>query len=171
MPSCSARWSPPTDPIAATSIGRRLGVPRRLVTVIESESLLNDASALVFYRTAVVATLAGTFSLWEAGAELVVNVVGGVAVGLVVGYVVRQVRKRLNDPPTEITVALITAYLAYLPAEALGVSAVLAARTGSVSGWTTSEARSRSAPRPSSRFVASCSVRRNRPCSSCVESA
>jgi monovalent cation/hydrogen antiporter len=53
----------PTDPIAATSIGRRLGIPRRLITVIESESLLNDASALVFYRTAVVATVAGTFSL------------------------------------------------------------------------------------------------------------
>ena len=94
----------PTDPIAATSIGRRLGVPRRLITVIESESLLNDASALVFYRTAVVATVAGTFSLWEAGAQLVLNAVGGIAIGLGVGYVVRQVRKRLDDPPTEITV-------------------------------------------------------------------
>ena len=73
----------PTDPIAATSIGRRLGVPRRLITVIESESLLNDASALVFYRTAVVATVAGTFSLWEAGAQLVLNAIGGIAIGLV----------------------------------------------------------------------------------------
>jgi Na+/H+ antiporter len=130
----------PTDPIAATSIGRRLGVPRRLITVIEGESLVNDASALVFYRTAVVATVAGTFSLWEAGAQLVVNVVGGIAIGLVVGYLVRQVRKRLNDPPTEITVALITAYLAFLPAEALGVSAVLAAVTvGLYMGWYTPE--------------------------------
>jgi CPA1 family monovalent cation:H+ antiporter len=130
----------PTDPIAATSIGRRLGVPRRLITVIESESLLNDASALVFYRTAVVATVAGTFSLWEAGAQLVVNAVGGIAIGLVVGYLVRQVRRRLNDPPTEITVALLTAYLAYLPAEALGVSAVLAAVTvGLYMGWYTPE--------------------------------
>jgi monovalent cation/hydrogen antiporter len=130
----------PTDPIAATSIGRRLGVPRRLVTVIESESLLNDASALVFYRTAVVATIAGTFSLWEAGAQLLLNAVGGIAIGLGVGYVVRQVRRRLNDPPTEITVALLTAYLAYLPAEALGVSAVLAAVTvGLYMGWYTPE--------------------------------
>ena len=128
----------PTDPIAATSIGRRLGVPRRLITVIESESLLNDASALVFYRTAIVATVAGTFSLWEAGAQLVLNAVGGIAIGLGVGYVVRQVRKRLDDPPTEITVALLTAYLAYLPAEALGVSAVLAAVTvGLYMGWYT----------------------------------
>jgi CPA1 family monovalent cation:H+ antiporter len=130
----------PTDPIAATSIGRRLGVPRRLITVIESESLLNDASALVFYRTAVVATVAGTFSLWGAGGELVLNAVGGIAIGLGVGYIVRQVRKRLNDPPTEITVALLTAYLAYLPAEALGVSAVLAAVTvGLYMGWYTPE--------------------------------
>jgi len=130
----------PTDPIAATSIGRRLGVPRRLITVIESESLVNDASALVFYRTAVVATVAGTFSVWEAGMQLVVNAVGGIAIGLVVGYLVRQVRRRLNDPPTEITVALITAYLAYLPAEALGVSAVLAAVTvGLYMGWYTPE--------------------------------
>jgi Na+/H+ antiporter len=130
----------PTDPIAATSIGRRLGVPRRLITVIESESLLNDASALVFYRTAVVAAVAGTFSLWEAGAQLVLNAVGGIAIGLGVGYVVRQVRKRLDDPPTEITVALLTAYLAYLPAEALGVSAVLAAVTvGLYMGWYTPE--------------------------------
>jgi CPA1 family monovalent cation:H+ antiporter len=130
----------PTDPIAATSIGRRLGVPRRLITVIESESLVNDASALVFYRTAVVATIAGTFSVWEAGMQLVVNAAGGIAIGLVVGYLVRQVRRRLNDPPTEITVALITAYLAYLPAEALGVSAVLAAVTvGLYMGWYTPE--------------------------------
>jgi CPA1 family monovalent cation:H+ antiporter len=130
----------PTDPIAATSIGRRLGVPRRLITVIEGESLVNDASALVFYRTAVVATVAGTFSLWEAGAQLVVNAVGGIAIGLAAGFLVRQVRKRLNDPPTEITVALITAYLAYLPAEALGVSAVLAAVTvGLYMGWYTPE--------------------------------
>ena len=130
----------PTDPIAATSIGRRLGAPRRLITVIESEGLLNDASALVFYRTAVVATVAGTFSLWEAGMQLVVNPLGGIAIGLVVGYLVRQVRRRLNDPPTEITVALVTAYLAYLPAEALGVSAVLAAVTvGLYMGWYTPE--------------------------------
>jgi len=130
----------PTDPIAATSIGRRLGVPRRLVTVIESESLLNDASALVFYRTAVVATVAGTFSLWEAGVQLVLNAAGGIAIGLAVGYLVRHVRKRLDDPPTEITVALITPYLAYLPAETLGVSAVLAAVTvGLYMGWYTPE--------------------------------
>jgi monovalent cation/hydrogen antiporter len=108
--------------------------------VIESESLVNDASALVFYRTAVVATVAGSFSLWEAGLQLAVNALGGIAIGLVVGYLVRQIRRRLNDPPTEITVSLLTAYLAYLPAEALGVSAVLAAVTvGLYMGWYTPE--------------------------------
>jgi Na+/H+ antiporter len=130
----------PTDPIAATSIARRLGVPRRLVTVIEGESLVNDATALVLYRVAVAAVLTGSFSLWEAGGRLVFNAAAGIAIGLAVGYVVRQVRRRMHDAPSEITIALLTGYLAYLPAEALGVSAVLAAVTvGIYMGWYTPE--------------------------------
>jgi Na+/H+ antiporter len=130
----------PTDPIAATSIARRLGAPRRVVTIVEGESLVNDATALVLYRVAVVAVTTGAFSLWEAGARLVVNALAGVAIGLAVGYVVRQVRKRMSDPPSEIAVSLLTPYLAYLPAEALGVSAVLAAVTvGIYLGWYTPE--------------------------------
>ena len=130
----------PTDPLAATTIARRLGVPRRLVTVIEGESLVNDATALVFYRTAVAATVTGAFSLWEAGGRLVLNAVAGVAIGLAVGYVIRQIRRRIHHAPTEITIALLTGYLAYLPAEALGVSAVLAAVTSGIYlGWYTPE--------------------------------
>ena len=130
----------PTDPIAATAIARRLGVPRRVVTIVEGESLVNDATALVLYRTAVGAVVAGTFSLWEAGGRLLLGVVAGIAIGLAVGWVVRQVRRRLDHPPTEITIALLTPYLAYLPAEALGVSAVLAAVTvGIYMGWHTPE--------------------------------
>jgi Na+/H+ antiporter len=130
----------PTDPIAATSIARRLGVPRRLVTVIEGESLVNDATALVLYRVAVAAVLTGSFSLWEAGGRLLVNAAAGIAIGLAVGYVVRQVRRRMHDPPSEIAISLLTGYLAYLPAEALGVSAVLAAVTvGIYMGWYTPE--------------------------------
>jgi monovalent cation/hydrogen antiporter len=126
----------PTDPIAATSIARRLGVPRRLVTVIEGESLVNDASALVLYRVAVAAVLTGSFSLWEAGGRLIMNAAAGIAIGLAVGYVVRQVRRRMHDPPGEIAISLLTGYLAYLPAEALGVSAVVAAVTvGIYMGW------------------------------------
>ena len=130
----------PTDPLAATTIARRLGIPRRMVTVIEGESLVNDATALVFYRTAVVATVTGAFSLWEAGGRLVLNAVAGVAIGLAVGWVIRLIRRRIDHAPTEITLALLTGYLAYLPAEALGVSAVLAAVTAGIYlGWYTPE--------------------------------
>jgi len=87
----------PTDPIAATSIARRLGVPRRVVTIVEGESLVNDATALVLYRAAVVAGVAGTFSLGDAALRLVGSVAGGVAVGLVVGWVVALVRVRLDN--------------------------------------------------------------------------
>src|SRR5918994_1900875 len=130
----------PTDPIAATSIASRLGAPRRIVTIVEGESLVNDATALVLYRVAVVAVTTGTFTLWEAGARLVVNAIAGIAIGVGVGYVVRQVRKRMSDPPSEIAVSLLTGYLASLPAEALGVSAVLAVVTvGIYLGWHTPE--------------------------------
>jgi monovalent cation/hydrogen antiporter len=130
----------PTDPIAATSIARRLGVPRQIVSIVEGESLVNDATALVLYRVAVVAAVSGAFSIWETGGRLVVNAVAGIAIGLAVGYVVRQVRKRMSDAPSEIAIALLTGYLAYLPAEALGVSAVLAAVTvGIYLGWYTPE--------------------------------
>jgi Na+/H+ antiporter len=130
----------PTDPIAATSIASRLGAPRRGVAVVEGEALVNDATALVFYRAAVAAAVAGTFSIWETAGELVMRASAGVAIGLAVGYVVRQVRLRLDHPPTELTISLLTGYLAYLPAEALGVSAVLAAVTvGIYLGWYTPE--------------------------------
>ena len=126
----------PTDPLAATSIARRLGVPRRLVTLLEGESLVNDATALVAYRIAVAAVVGGGFVLWEAGLEFLVGVVGGVAIGLAVGWLAAAVRRRLDDPPVEIVLTLVTGYAAYLPAERLGVSAVLAAVTaGLYVGW------------------------------------
>lgn len=128
----------PTDPVAATAIAQRLGVPRRIVTVIEGESLINDATALVAYRLAVVAVVSGTFSIWHAGLAFLGNVVGGVAVGLAVGLLVAAVRRRLDDPPVETTISLITGYLAYLPASALGASGVVAVVTaGVVLGWMT----------------------------------
>jgi NhaP-type Na+/H+ or K+/H+ antiporter len=98
----------PTDPVAATAIMRRLGVPRRLVTIVEGESLVNDASALIAYRVAVAAAVGGTFSLADAALDFVVAVAGGVAVGLVVAWLIGEVRKRLDDPPVEITVSLLT---------------------------------------------------------------
>jgi monovalent cation/hydrogen antiporter len=130
----------PTDPIAATAIARRLGVPRKLVTIVEGESLVNDGTGLVLYRVAVAVAVTGSFSLLEAGGLLVVSALGGVAVGLAVGWVVRQVRRRLENPPVEITISLMTGYLAFIPAELLGVSAVLAAVTAGIYlGWHTPE--------------------------------
>lgn len=130
----------PTDPIAATVIARRLGVPRRIVAVIEGESLVNDGTGLVLYRFAVAAVVTGSFTLWEVGVRLVLVALGGIAVGLAVGWVVRQARKRIDNPPVEITISLLTGYFAYLPAEALGVSGVLAAVTvGIYMGWHTPE--------------------------------
>ena len=126
----------PTDPLAATAIARRLGVPRRLVTVVEGESLVNDATALVAYRIAVAAAVGGGFVAWEAGLRFVAGVVGGVAIGLLVGWLVAEVRRRLDDPPVEIMLSLVTGYAAYLPADRLGVSGVLAAVTaGLYVGW------------------------------------
>jgi monovalent cation/hydrogen antiporter len=126
----------PTDPVAATAIMRQLGAPRRLVNVIEGESLVNDATALVAYRVAVAAAVGGTFSAPDAGLEFLGAAAGGIAIGLVVGFVVGEIRRRLNDPPTEITISLLTAYAAFIPAEELGLSGVLAAvATGVYLGW------------------------------------
>jgi monovalent cation/hydrogen antiporter len=128
----------PTDALAATEVIRRVGAPRRVVAIIEGESLLNDGLALVLYKTAVAAAVAGTFSLWNASWHTVVNIIGGIGVGLAVGYVVRQVRRRVDDAPTEVSIALLSGYLAYLPATAIGVSGVLAAVTiGVYMGWYT----------------------------------
>src|SRR6266542_1228051 len=126
----------PTDALAATATARRLGVPRRLVTLIEGESLVNDATALVAYRIAVAAAVGGGFRLWEAGLRFVVGAVGGVAIGLMVGWLIAEVRRRLDDPVVEIVVSLVTGFAAYLPAERLGVSGVLAAVTSGIYvGW------------------------------------
>jgi monovalent cation/hydrogen antiporter len=130
----------PTDPTAATSIAQRLGLPRRLIALIEGESLVNDGTALVAYRFAVAAVVTGSFSMLEASWKFVLNVVGGVAIGLVVGFVIRRLRRRLDNPPVEITVALLSGYFGYLPAQAAGVSGVLAAVTvGIYMGWHTPE--------------------------------
>jgi CPA1 family monovalent cation:H+ antiporter len=126
----------PTDPVAATAIASRLGAPRRYVTVIEGEALVNDATALIAYKVAVAAAVSGGFSLAGAGGRFLLNAAIGIAIGLAVGWVVAQVRRAIDDAPTEIAVSLITPYFAYLPAEALGVSSVLAAvTTGIFLGW------------------------------------
>ena len=126
----------PTDPVAATAIVRRVGAPRRLLTVIEGESLVNDSSALIAYRVAVAAAVGGSFSLLDATVDFLVAVAGGIAVGLIVGKAVAAVRRRLDDVPVEITISIFTGYAAYLPAEQLGFSGVLGAVTAGIYlGW------------------------------------
>jgi CPA1 family monovalent cation:H+ antiporter len=130
----------PTDPLAASLIANRVGLPRAVVSIIEGEGLLNDSTALVVYRFAVVAAVTGSFSLAHATWKFFVSVFGGIAVGLAVGFVIRQIRRRIDHSPTEIAIALLSGYFAYLPAEALDVSAVLAAVTvGLYMGWYTPE--------------------------------
>ncbi len=130
----------PTDPLAATTIARRLGVPRRAVAIIEGESLVNDGTALVLYKFAVAAVLTGSFSLAEAAGSFFWSVLGGVAVGLVIGRGIRFVRRRVFNPPLEVTIAFLTGYFVFLPASAIGASGVLAVVTAGVyMGWHTPE--------------------------------
>jgi CPA1 family monovalent cation:H+ antiporter len=126
----------PTDPTAATSIMRSLGVPRRMVDVIEGESLINDATALVVYRVAVSAAVGGSFSASHAGLELVGAAVGGVAIGIVVGCGLVAIRRRIDDTTTQLTVSLLSGYAAFIPADLVGASGVLAVvTTGLFVGW------------------------------------
>ena len=130
----------PTDPTAIAPVAQRLGVPRRPLSVVEGESLVNDGTALVLFKFAVAAAVTGTFSFGNAAASFVWSVAGGVGVGLVIGYGIRFVRRRLNNPPVEVMIAFLTGYLSYLPTTAIGASGVLAVVTAGVyMGWHTPE--------------------------------
>ena len=126
----------PPDAIAATAVAQRLHVPRRIVTILEGESLVNDATALVAYRFGVAAVVAGALSWQHAAVQFFLVAIGGILVGLLVGYVTAAVQKRIEDPPIEITISLLTPFAAYLGAEQLGVSGVLAVVTAGLhNGW------------------------------------
>jgi CPA1 family monovalent cation:H+ antiporter len=116
----------PTDPLAAAIIMRRLDAPRRLVSFIEGEGLFNDATALVAYRVAVTAVVAGSFSLADAGLKFILGAAGGVAIGIAVGWIVAEIRKRTTDAQVSITISLLTGYAAFVPADAIGASGILA---------------------------------------------
>ena len=116
----------PPDAVAATAITSRLRVPRKIVTVLDGESLVNDATALVAYRFAIAAMMSGTFSLSEAIGRFFLVALGGTGIGLAVGWLASQVQRRLDDPPVQMTISLLTPFAAYIPAERLHVSGVLA---------------------------------------------
>jgi monovalent cation/hydrogen antiporter len=116
----------PTDPAAATAIMRRVGAPRRMVNVLEGESLFNDATALVAYKVAVAAAVGESVSAQHTVLEFLADVGGGIAIGLAVGWVIAEARKRVSDVNTELTISLFSAYGAFVPASELGFSGVLA---------------------------------------------
>ncbi len=117
----------PTDAVAATAIGRRVGLPPRIMAVLEGESLVNDASALVVLRTALAAILAaGEFSFWHTTLDFAWAVAGAVAIGLLVGVLTVLLRQRLDDPVLNTTISFAVPFLAYFPAEEAEVSGVLA---------------------------------------------
>jgi Na+/H+ antiporter len=126
----------PTDPVAAASVFRRMPVPDRVGTVVEGEALVNDGVGLTLYRVAVGAATAGTFSVGEAAVQTVLVATGGVVAGFAVGWVLIHLKRRVQEPEIEITLSLFTPYAAYILAEAIGASGILAAVTvGLYSGW------------------------------------
>ena len=115
----------PPDAVAATAVASRAGLPRRVVAILEGESLINDATALTTYRLAVAAVASG-FSLLEFGYRFLLAAVGGAAVGLALALTLAWVRRRLPEPVLDTTLSLVAPFLAYVPAEEIGASGVIA---------------------------------------------
>ena len=115
----------PPDAIAASAVARRVGMPRGIVQVLEGESLVNDATALTALRAAILA-LSGAFTVWEVGWDFVVAAVGGVVIGIVVAVIYSPIRRRISNPSFETVLSFTIPYIAYIPAEEIHASGVLA---------------------------------------------
>lgn len=115
----------PTDAIATTAVAREFALPRRILTILEGESLFNDATALVSYRVAVAAAVAGTFHWGGALRDFVIAAVVGAGFGYALGWLLAILRRRLDDPLLENAISLLTPFAAFLPAEHLHASGVL----------------------------------------------
>jgi CPA1 family monovalent cation:H+ antiporter len=117
----------PPDAIAATASTKGLAVPKRIITILEGESLVNDATGLIVYRYGIAAVMTGAFSIWEAGAKFILVATGGVLLGLAVARMMRWVHSITTDNATiDTTLTFITPFIAYLLAESLHLSGVLA---------------------------------------------
>lgn len=114
----------PPDAVAATSIGKRLGLPERIVSILEGESLVNDATSLVLLRTALAA-VSGSFVFWEAAGAFAFSVVAAIGVGLLMGFITVWIRARLNNPVHDTLVSFVVPFVAFIPAEVIGASGVL----------------------------------------------
>ena len=110
----------PPDAIAATTIARRVGLPRRLVTILEGESLVNDATAITCLRVAIVA-IAGTITATQATIGFLIAALGGVAVGVIVALIVIPIRVRITQPVFDTAISILVPFAAYLPAEVLSI--------------------------------------------------
>jgi CPA1 family monovalent cation:H+ antiporter len=119
----------PPDPVAATAVAGQLGLPRRLVSILEGEGLFNDVTAIVLYHVAIAAVISGSFSPWEAGLDLVLSAVVALAVGLVLGWGANRLLDLLGDPTLQIGLTLLVPYAAYVLAEEMQGSGVLAVLT------------------------------------------
>lgn len=119
----------PPDPVAATSVAGQLGLPRRLVSILEGEGLFNDVTAIVLYHVAIAAAVSGAFSPWRAGLDLVLSAVVAVAVGLALGWGANRLMDLLGDPTLQIGMTLLVPYASYVLAEKLHGSGVLAVLT------------------------------------------
>lgn len=124
----------PPDAVAASAILKRFSMNSRLLTILEGESLVNDASALVLYRLAVTALLSGVFSFYDAGFEFFRISLGGIAVGVVFGVVMQRFSRRYLDPIVGVVLSLTMPYMTYILANSLGVSGVLAVVTNGLIG-------------------------------------
>jgi Na+/H+ antiporter len=131
----------PTDAVAATGIIKGLNLNRRVMTIIEGESLVNDASALIAYRHALAAVLTGSFIFWEASLQFLIVAGGGIVVGIIVGYLLVSVHKKItNNSLVETGMSLLTPYLAYIAAEEIHVSGILSVVTaGLIVSWRSPE--------------------------------
>jgi CPA1 family monovalent cation:H+ antiporter len=120
----------PPDAVSATAVAKRLGLPHRVVTILEGESLVNDATALILYRAAVMAAVSGTFIFSDTVLDFFIAAGGGIVVGLLVGMVARWALKLMKDSFSEIAVTLLSPYIAWVLAEQAHASGVLACVAG-----------------------------------------
>src|SRR5436189_5098507 len=126
----------PPDAVAALAVTQNLRVPRKIIVILEGESLINDATSFISFRFAVAAVLTSTFSLGQASLQFLFVAAGGVCVGLAVGWLATQLQKRLDDPPVQTMFSLLTPYVAYFSGEKLHVSGILAVViAGIYYGW------------------------------------
>jgi CPA1 family monovalent cation:H+ antiporter len=126
----------PPDAVAALAVTKDLRVPRKIIVILEGESLVNDATSFISFRFAVAAVMTGTFSLGQASLQFLFVATGGICVGLAVGWLATQVQKRMDDPPVQTMFSLLTPYIAYFGGEQLHVSGILAVViAGMYYGW------------------------------------